>query len=301
MRILVTGGTGFIGRSLCRRLLADDHAVSILSRRPATVAGLFAGGPTPIPYPLHAASLSGHDAIINLAGAPIFGARWTASRKQVLRDSRVALTERLVTCIGQANPRPGILISGSAIGYYGDQGDTTLDETSASMDSFSHALCADWEHAAQGAREFGVRVCTVRTGVVIGPGGGLLQRMSLPFRSGLGGRLGTGRQWMSWIHIEDHVSAMLKLLCEPTANGPYNLTAPHPVTNGAFTATLARRLRRPAFLHLPAPLLKLLFGEMAELMLGSQRVIPARLMQELNFSFRFPTLDGALAHCLGQP
>jgi uncharacterized protein (TIGR01777 family) len=298
MRILVTGGTGFIGRALCRRLLADGNAVGVLSRQPATFAGLFGAHAQPIEFPIQTADIEGYDAVVNLAGAPIFGPRWSTARKQLLRDSRVQLTEQLVGRLGQLSKPPRVLLSGSAIGYYGDHGATAVDETASPSNGFSHELCAAWELAGQRAVEFGMRVCTLRTGVVLGPDGGLLQRMSVPFRLGLGGRLGDGRQWMSWIHLEDHLNAMLHLLQDPRASGPFNLTAPNPVTNGAFTEALARLLRRPAFLHLPAPLLRLLFGEMSELLLASQKVLPKRLTEQTDLSFRFPTLTDALADCL---
>ena len=299
MRILVTGGSGFIGRSLCSRLLTEGHSVSVLTRKPAHTAGLFGSRITTIGYPLRS-SLPGHfDAIVNLAGAPIFGRRWSAARKQLLFDSRVTFTKQIVDWIAQMDPRPSVLLSGSAIGYYGDQGEDTLEETSPpSKDGFSHELCSAWEGAAVSAEHMGVRVCTLRTGIVLGPSGGLLQRMSVPFRLGLGGRLGTGRQWMSWIHLQDHIAALLALLNDPKAAGPYNLTAPEPVTNRFFTESLGRHLHRPAFLHLPAPLLKWLLGEMSELLLGSQKVIPRRLIREEAFGFQFPTLDAALADCL---
>ena len=298
MLILVTGGTGFIGRSLCNRLLAEGHAVAVLSRQPAAVAGLFGSKVTPIQQPALASILQRCDAVINLAGAPIFGPRWSAARKRVLLDSRVTLTDQLVSVMADLQTRPRILLSGSAIGYYGDQGDVSLSEAATPSGGFSHELCAAWERAAGWATELGVRVCTLRTGLVLGPKGGLLQRMSLPFRLGLGGRLGTGRQWMSWIHIDDHVEAMLALLNTPQAQGPYNLTAPTPVTNRVFTEALARQLHRPAIAHLPAPLLRLLLGEMAELLLSSQRVVPQRLTEELGLVFKFPTLELALSDCL---
>jgi uncharacterized protein (TIGR01777 family) len=298
VRVLVTGGTGFIGRFLCRRLLADGHAVDILSRQPANVAGLFGHRVTTHEFPVRPTVIDGVDAIINLAGAPIFGPRWSAARKRLLFESRVGLTEQLVQGIALAKKKPTVLLSGSAIGFYGDHGDQPLDESASPTDDFAHQLCDAWELAACRASDYGVRVCTLRTGLVLGPGGGLLQRMSGPFKLGLGGRLGDGRQWMSWIHIEDHIDAMMRLLTEPALRGPFNLTAPHPVPNRVFTQTLAAAVHRPALFHLPAWLLRFLFGEMASLMLCSQRVLPKRLTEQADLRFRFPVLDSALADCL---
>lgn len=237
------------------------------------------------------------DAIVNLAGAPIFGRRWSRSRKQILWDSRVGLTDQLVEFIARADDKPATLLSGSAIGFYGDQGDLVLDESSPAADDFSHRLCAAWEASANRACDFGVRVCMLRTGLVLGKNGGLLQRMVPPFKLGLGGRLGSGAQWMSWIHLDDHVRAMTTLLEAGNLSGTFNLTAPNPVTNADFTAALAAHLHRPAWFHLPAALLRLLFGEMSGLLLASQRVVPRRL-SEADFPFRYATLDAALTEAL---
>lgn len=293
MRILVTGGTGFIGRSLCSNLLANGHDVAVLTRSPDRVPRLL-GPRVAVVHDLQTLREDQPlDAIISLAGAPIFGRRWSDDRKQALWDSRVGLTEQLIDYIRTTSTKPRVLLGGSAIGYYGSQGDRLLDETSDTTDDFSHRLCAAWEEAAARAEDFGVRVCRLRTGLVLGPHGGLLQRMLLPFRLGLGGRLGDGRQWMSWIHLDDHVRAIVALLTDDTLSGAFNFTAPNPVTNAEFTATLARLLHRPALCHLPAGLLRLAFGEMAELLLGSQRVIPRRL-HEAGFEFLYPSLEFAL-------
>jgi uncharacterized protein (TIGR01777 family) len=299
MRILVTGGSGFIGQSLCRRLLADGNAVDVVSRQPAKVAGLFGAHTTLHSYPITPRLIEQADAVVNLAGAPIFGPLWTAARKKILWDSRIGVTEQLVDALATAQRKPKILISGSAIGYYGPHGNDALAESSEPSPDFGHALCAAWEQAALRAETVGLRVCTLRTGLVLGPRGGLLQRMSIPFRLGLGGRLGKGEQWMSWIHLNDHVNAIVHLLGSSTLHGPFNLTAPNPVTNRAFTDCLAAAVHRPAFLHLPAWLLRGLLGEMADLLLGSQRVFPRRLTDEAGFQFAFAELDHALADCLG--
>jgi uncharacterized protein (TIGR01777 family) len=297
MKILVTGGTGFIGRALVKTLVGEGHQVTVLSRSPENVERIC--GPEAIALG-HLSFLQpdmGFDVIVNLAGAPIFDARWTEARKRLIRDSRIGLTDQLVDCIGQMTVKPKLLISGSAIGYYGDQGDQILTEASSVRPDFSHRLCADWEQAASRAAEFGVRVCLMRTGLVIAEGGGLLQRMLLPFRLGIGGRLGSGRQWMSWIHREDWIRIAQTMVTDETMQGPYNATAPNPVTNRQFTSTLARCLHRPALFPVPAFVLKTLLGEMSELVLGSQRVLPERLLMH-GFTFHHPDLEGALRAAL---
>ena len=229
MHILITGGTGLIGRQLCKALLAEGHQLTVLSRDPDSV-------PARCGATVHAmAGLDewhpgrSFDAVINLAGAPIVDARWTARRKQALRDSRVALTEQLVQRIAAARHKPGVLLSGSAVGYYGDRGDAVLDESAAGGEDFAAKLCQAWEEAALGAQILGVRVCLLRTGLVLSRHGGLLGRMLPPFRLGLGARLGGGKQWMSWVHIDDYVAMLLFLLNDSGISGPCNMTAPQPV------------------------------------------------------------------------
>ena len=231
--------------------------------------------------------------IINLAGAPIFDKHWSAARKQVIRDSRIKLTEQLIAYIERATIKPELLISGSAIGYYGDQGSSVLNEASPVHPDFSQRLCADWENAALQAEQLGVRVCLIRTGLVLAHDGGLLQRMLRPFNLGLGGTLGNGQQWMSWIHRDDWISIAKLMISNPTMQGAYNATAPQPVTNSEFTKILAQHLKRPALLPVPASLLKLLLGERSDLVLASQRVLPERLLAE-DFTFQYPELLSAL-------
>jgi uncharacterized protein (TIGR01777 family) len=238
--------------------------------------------------------------VINLAGAPIFDARWSDARKQIIRDSRINLTQQLVSGLAKMSTKPELLISGSAIGYYGDHGATILTEHSGVKEDFSQQLCADWENEAKKAEQFGIRVCLIRTGLVLGEEGGLLQRMSLPFKWCLGGRLGTGQQWMSWIHREDWIAIALKMIIDATMSGAYNATAPNPVTNSQFTKALADALNRPALLPVPAWLLKKLLGEMSELVLGSQRVFPERLLAA-GFKFKYATLSSALTQLLSRP
>lgn len=298
MRILITGGTGLIGRALCRALAADGHALTVLSRRPDTVATLCGAGVTAL------ASLDAwtqdlaFDAVINLAGEPIAGGRWTPARKQRLWESRVGLTAALAGRIASARSKPGVLLSGSAIGYYGDRGDTELDESAPAADDMLGRLCVAWEQAIRPATEVGVRTCYLRTGLVLSRDGGLLARLRLPFALGLGGRLGSGRQWMSWIHIDDYVSIVRLLLAATDASGAFNLTAPCPATNADFTAAMAQALHRPAFMTVPAWVLRAVLGEMSVMLLGGQKVLPGR-MAALGFGFAYPALAPALAALLG--
>jgi hypothetical protein len=244
------------------------------------------------------ASATSFDAVINLAGEPIADRRWTDRRKQALYASRVDLTEGLIDSLAQqANP-PKVLISASAVGYYGDRGSQLLNEDATPHPEFSHELCAAWEAAALRAESLGIRVCIVRIGLVLGPDGGLLKRMGLPFKLGVGGRLGSGEQWMSWIHLDDLVRAIVYLIDHDTLRGAFNATAPEPVTNREFTLQLARQVRRPAVIPVPAAVLKLGLGEMSQLLLTGQRVIPERL-QQAGFNFLHPSLAPALEDILG--
>jgi uncharacterized protein len=299
VHILITGGTGLIGRHLCKALLAEGHELTVLSRSPDSV-------PARCGATVHAmASLDEwhpdrtFDAVTNLAGEPIIDARWTARRKQVLWDSRVALTEELVQRISAARHKPGVLLSGSAVGYYGNRGDSVLVESAPAGEDFAARLCKAWEDAALSAQLMGVRVCLLRTGLVLSRHGGLLGRMLLPFKLGMGARLGDGKQWMSWIHIDDYVAMLLNLLRDAHARGPYNMTAPQPVTNAEFTSALAAVLHRPAVFVMPALILKPLMGERACLMLEGQRVLPERL-QASAYRFSFANLADAFHDLLGR-
>jgi uncharacterized protein (TIGR01777 family) len=297
LSIFITGGTGFLGRALVGNWLKQGHQVTVLSRNPLTAIQLL-GPQVNAVSDFNMLPAGGHfDAIVNLAGEPIFGGRWTDERKRRLRDSRIALTAKLVAFIATLAVKPKVLVSGSAIGVYGNQGDTLLTENSPGKTDFSQQLCADWENAARQAEALGVRVCLIRTGLVLDNGGGLLQRMLPAFRLGLGGRLGDGRQWMSWVHRRDWLAAVDTLINTPGLHGAFNATAPQPVTNREFSDSLAKHLHRPALLPMPAALLKVLLGEMAELVLGSQRVIPERLQAE-GFQFQFTTLESALQQIL---
>lgn len=299
MRILITGGTGLIGRRLCKALLAEGHELTVYSRNPASVPLKCGAG-------VHAlASLAGwqpdqaFDAVINLAGEPILDATWTEQRKQVLWDSRVTLTAELVRHIAAAEQKPAVLLSGSAVGYYGNRGDTMLDETSEAGGDFPARLCVAWEEASRGAEDAGVRVCQMRTGLILSTDGGLLGGMLPPFKLGMGARFGDGHQWMSWVHIEDYVAMLLRLLRDAQASGPYNMTAPQPVTSAEFTATLAAALHRPAPFVVPAMVLKLSMGERACLLLEGQRVLPKK-MEQAQYRYIFSSLKDALHDLLGK-
>ncbi len=297
MNILLTGGTGFIGKALCKSLLEKNHQLTVLSRRPEKVHSLCGDAVEAIDNLDKLDAEASFDAIINLAGEGIADARWTTKRKQILKDSRIKTTEQLVSFIDRANNKPDVLVSGSAVGFYGDKGNVALDENSLPYDDFSHRLCAEWEEAANNAEAYGVRVCILRTGLVIGNDGGFLKRMLPPFKFGLGGRLGDGSQWMSWIHRDDLIKMMELLIDSPTLLGVFNGTAPNPVTNDEFTRCLAKTLNRPAFLPAPAFALKILLGELAELLLGGQRAFPKRI-QDAGFQFTFENLEDALRDVL---
>lgn len=297
MNILMTGGTGFLGKALIKSLLSQQAAITVLTRNPEKLQRHYGRQVTAITQLSQITPEQHFDAIINLAGAPIFAAPWTDVRKQILRNSRLHITQQLIDLIARLQYRPAVLISGSAIGYYGEQGDYVLHEDTLPVPDFSQALCADWENTALQAEDHGVRVCLIRTGLVLGAGGGMLQRLLLPFKLGLGGQLGHGQQWMSWIHLTDWVRIVHAMLHDKSMHGPYNATAPTPVRNAEFTQTLARALHRPARFQLSAWVLQTLLGEMASLLLGSQRVQPERLLAQ-QFQFQYPELNSALAQIL---
>ncbi|WAT14724.1 TIGR01777 family oxidoreductase [Xanthomonas fragariae] len=289
MHLLITGGTGFIGQALCPALLHAGHQVSVLTRDPRR-AGRTLPGVAVVD------TLNGiqADAVINLAGEPLAAGRWTDARKQRFGASRLGITRQLHAWIAQqpTAQRPSVLISGSAVGYYGERGDTALTETDSAGEDFSAVLCRDWEAEANRIAALGPRVSRVRTGIVLDQNGGALARMLPAFRFGGGGPFGDGRHWMSWIHRADMVSLLLWLL-QHGESGAYNATAPNPVTNAEFTQTLAKVLHRPALLALPAGLLRIGFGEMADLLLISQKVLPQRAL-DAGFRFQYVDLEAAL-------
>lgn len=295
MRCLITGGTGFVGQALCPRLASAGHEVVILTRQ--STPRMPPGARRAVTR-LDELDAGSFDAVINLAGAPIGDARWTESRKRLLLDSRVDTTARLVEWMGRVARPPQALVSASAVGYYGEQGDRPISEDTPPTPGFTHDLCAAWEREAQKAGALGVRVCVMRIGVVLDRDGGALTKMLPAFRLGAGGRLGAGRHYFPWIHRDDVVSVCQWLLENPRARGAYNVGAPNPVTNAQFTRALGRALGRPTVLPMPEAALKLLFGEMSQLLLASDRMLPSRLLQE-GFEFRYPELDGALAAIFG--
>ena len=292
MNILITGGTGLIGRALCRFWLQQGHQLTVWSRTPEKVAGLCGAQVRGIgQLEQYAGEL---DAVVNLAGAPIADRPWTAKRRQLLWDSRITLTEQLVAWLATRQQQPQVLLSGSAVGWYGDGGERQLDEQQPAVTSdFASLLCDAWESAALTAEVLGIRVVRIRTGLVLAAEGGFLQRLLLPFKLGLGGRIGSGKQWMPWIHLQDQIALIDFLLHHASASGPYNACAPQPVRNTDFSKTLGRTLHRPTFMPMPGMLLKLGLGELAGLLLGGQRAVPKRL-QEAGFEFRFKDLDSAL-------
>lgn len=299
VKIALTGGTGFIGRRLVRRLTEEGHALHMLVRPGRTGIGpsvecsvwdVLAGEPP-------AAALAEADAVIHLAGEPV-AQRWTPETKRRIRESRVTATRRLVAALARLPQRPRVLVCASAIGYYGSRGDEILTEDSAPGRGFLPEVCVAWEQAAAGAETHGLRVVRLRIGIVLGPEGGALARMLPPFRLGAGGRLGPGTQWMSWIHVEDLVDLIRLALSSDNLRGPVNAVAPTPVRNTEFTETLARILRRPALVPAPALALRLLFGEMGEeVLLASQRVLP-KAAEAVGFAFRYPELGAALRNLL---
>jgi len=290
MRYLITGGSGFIGHALCRDLVRDGHAVTVLTRNAAHAAARLPAAARCIER-LDEATAA--DAIVNLAGENLADARWTAARKQRLLASRLDTTRALLAWIAAQTPRPRVLVSGSAIGWYGARGDEVLGEDATPGDDFAAQLCRAWEAEALRAGELGVRVCCVRIGLVVHPAGGALARMLLPFKLGLGGRLGDGRQWMSWIARSDLLRLLRWLADTEAASGAYNGTAPTPVRNAEFARILGDWLHRPALLPAPAFALKLLLGEMADLLLTGQRVLPQRALAQ-GFAFECAELAQAL-------
>lgn len=293
MRIGITGASGFIGSAFGRHAAAAGHEVVAFSRSGKTDQSWVAESRR-VSSTLDA---SGCDALVHLAGESLLG-YWTKSKKQRIWDSRIDLTKSVVTSLADARPRPRILLCASGAGFYGDRGDELLDESSSHGTGFLSDVCVAWESAAEQAEDLGVRVVHLRTGMVLGNGGGALTLLRQVFGLGLGGRLGDGRQWMPWIHLEDQVRLMLWCIENENVTGPVNHVAPGSVTNREFTETLASTLKRPAFFHAPAFALRLVMRDMAdEMFLGSQRVLP-RVALDLGFTFKHPALDSALASLL---
>lgn len=292
MKILITGATGFIGRRVCEVLSQAGHTVVALSRDPIRAKQRVPALTEAFRWDTLADALKGCDAVINLAGETVAG-RWTDAKKKAIRDSRIIGTRNLVESLAKLEPRPKVLISASAIGYYGDRGEETLTEDSAPGADFLAQVCRDWESEAARAESFGVRVVRLRIGLVLGPGGGALQAMLPIFKLGLGGPLGSGNQFWSWVHRDDVVGAIAFALEREDLRGPINVTAPQPVRQREFAQILGRVLKRPALLPAPAFALKIVLGEFASGLLSSQRVLPERLTKA-GYQFRFTELEPAL-------
>ena len=295
MKVAISGATGLIGTALREGLAAEGIQIVALSRKPSVPPlettpwdvenGRFDASP-----------LEQVDAVVHLAGEPI-AQRWNEARKKAIRESRVKSTKLLVEGLKSLKRRPKVLVSGSAIGFYGDRGDEVLEESSPPGSGFLPETCQAWEHAAIAAMGLGIRTAVLRTGIVLSTRGGALKKMLPPFRLGVGGRVGSGKQWMSWIHIDDIVGAIRYILDKDDLMGAVNGVAPAPATNAEFTRALGRALSRPAFLPAPTFGLKIAFGEMASILLEGQRVAPKKLL-ETGYRFRFPELQGALSDVL---
>ncbi len=306
MHVFVAGGTGLIGSRLVRSLLQRRDMVVVLTRRPEAAQSLLGSecrivpGDSTQPGPWMGA-VADCDAVVNLVGEDLFSRRWNAGFKKVLRDSRVKSTENLVQALAQsprsATGRPRVLVNASAVGYYGPHGDEELTEESPPGTDFLGQLCVAWEEAASQAETLGVRVALVRIGVVLDRKGGALRRLLPQFQMGMGGSIGSGRQWISWIHHADLTGILLLALDNPTARGPINAMAPHPVTNRDFAQAVARTLGRPSFLSMPEFALRMTLGEVADVVLTGQRVLPKEALA-LGYPFRFPALNEALADAL---
>lgn len=287
----MTGGTGFIGVALCSRLLEDRHDIVVLSRHPEAIK-------SPVKGIADLGQIKDDaifDVVINLAGEPIASKRWSERQKQRIIDSRINTTQQLISYLQRAAHKPKVLISGSAIGYYGvGATNDVIDENSPGDDSFSSQLCQQWEALALQAETLGIRTCLLRTGIVLGKGGGALSKMLFPFKIGLGGRIGQGKQWMPWVHLNDLLGIILYCIDHDSLKGAINGTAPKPVTNQEFTRTLGKVLKRPAVFPLPVIVVKLLMGQMGEeLLLAGKRVLPIKI-SDAGYKFQYEKLENAL-------
>ena len=296
MQILITGGTGLIGRHLIPRLLELGHQITVVTRTPDKARQILDSRVTIWKGLEDQHNLNGIEAVINLAGEPIADKRWTAEQKERLCQSRWVITQKLVDLIRASDTPPAVLISGSAAGYYGDLGEVVVTEEEPPHNEFTHKLCAQWENIASSAQSDRTRVCLLRTGVVLAPAGGILAKMVPPFRLGLGGPIGNGRQDLAWIHIDDMVNGIIWLL-DNDLHGPFNMVSPYPVRNEQFAHALGHALNRPAIVRVPATAMRLLMGESSVLVLGGQRALPKRL-EAAGFAFRWYDLEEALADVL---
>jgi len=300
MKLVVTGASGFIGSVLCSRLLQKGHTLTLLTRSAPRETS------TGTKRWFHwrpgmsgdwESALAAVDGVINLAGEPIAAKRWTLKQKHQLRLSRIDTTVGLVRAIAKAKQKPKFLLNASAVGYYGPRGDETVGEDTLAGADFLAALCRDWEEEAKKAEKLGVRVVRLRTGIVLGAGGGALAKMAPPFKFFIGGPLGSGKQWMSWIHLEDEVGLIVHLIENPQASGAVNATAPNPATMKEFCRTLGQVMGRPSWAPVPAFALRLMLGEMAEILLTGQRAVPSAA-EKFGYRFRYPNLPEALRACM---
>jgi uncharacterized protein (TIGR01777 family) len=299
MRITITGATGLIGTRLVRALRERGDAVTVLSRSPDRAAAALdvdAVAWDPVAGPAPAEALAGRDGVVHLAGEPV-AQRWSAKAKEGIRTSRETGTRNLVAGLRAAEPRPGVLVSSSAVGYYGKHGDERVPESTPPGDDFLAEVCVAWEREARAAEELGLRVVAIRTGVVLDRDGGALRTMLPPFRLGAGGPVAGGAQYLPWIHADDVVGIYLRALDDAAWSGAYNASAPEPVTNKEFSKALGRALHRPAVLPVPAAALRVLYGEMAEIVTEGQRAVPERTAAG-GYAFRHADLDAALADAL---
>ena len=302
MHLFITGGTGFIGRALILRLQRDGHTITAWVREEPARGALGADVdllPVTAGEPALRDALAVSDGVVNLAGEPLIG-RWTRQRRQAIIESRVQLTERLVHARHHAEHRPSVFVSASAVGYYGARGEEVLTERSAPGEDFLAHLCREWERSALGAESASIRVVLLRTGIVLGREGGAVARLLPPFKLGLGGPLGSGKQYMPWIHLHDHVDMIAAALSDERFSGPLNASAPAPVTNRDFGRALGRALHRPAIVPLPGFALKLALGEASKVLLTGQRAIPEKALG-LGFAFQYPDIDSALAEVIKRP
>lgn len=295
MKILIAGSSGLIGSALVSRLKQERHQVSRLVRRPPASADEVQWDPAA--STIDEARLEGTEAVIHLGGVSIAGKRWNDAHKREIRDSRVNSTRLLSEALAHMPQKPQVFLCASALGYYGERGDEVLTENSPKGDGFLPDITAEWEAATAPASEVGIRVCNMRIGVVLSKTGELPRSMLLPFKLGLGGKLGNGRQYMSWIHIDDVVGAFAHALSTPSVSGPVNVSAPNPVSNAEFTRALARALSRPALFTVPAFALRIAMGEMAKFALASTRMYPLRITEN-GFKFKWDNIELALRDIL---
>ncbi|NJN67285.1 MAG: TIGR01777 family protein [Chloroflexaceae bacterium] len=301
-KVVITGATGMIGKKLCAQLALRDYQLVIFSRNPDQARTRVPGAAvrwTPTEEGAWASALDGAYGVIHLAGAPIFGKRWNEAYKQEIRDSRVTATRLLVQAMAAAQNKPAVFVCGSAIGYYGASDDTELDENAPPGNDFLAQVGVAWEQEGARAEEYGIRTTLVRTGIVLAAGEGALAQMVPPFQFFVGGPILPGRQWFSWIHLDDEVELMIRALEDPRCSGPLNATAPNPQTNRDFSATLGKVLGRPSWLPVPTFALNALFGELGTVLASGQRVIPRKAL-DLGYQFKYATSEPALRHLLAQ-